>query len=80
MLETARPDGLDARRDSIRALAIVAAWGYFLYQGVHGSAGRNQFVVAVVRDREPVASAVALCVATTIVIKMGLAGCACGEC
>ena len=34
---------------------IVAAWGYFLYQGVRRSAGRHQFAVAAVRDRQSAA-------------------------
>ena len=34
---------------------IVAAWGYFLWQGREGSAGRNQFAVAAVWDCESTA-------------------------
>ena len=34
---------------------IVAAWGWFLLSGCHRSAGRHQFALAAVRDRQPAA-------------------------
>ncbi len=63
-------DELDAGRDRRRAPLIVAGLGLLPDPGRARSAGRHQFALAAVRHRQPVAGAIALCVATTILLKM----------
>jgi len=66
--ETVRENQLAAW--SLLSSALIVARGYFLYQGVIDPLV-NQFIVAAVRNLDQLLAAVALVVATTILLKMG---------
>ena len=54
-LGAARPHLVVSEHRSSPRPLVVAGWGYFLVQGVHRSARRDQLAVAAVRDQQPAA-------------------------